>query len=93
MQKRSPWQRYADGHAASFEADGKEYFVIVTGGYINARYHLREDHIVDRHSLIEEIEDEIGLLAAQKVSRGLISNPVGKRPPEIVFDASDARHA
>jgi hypothetical protein len=93
MQKRSPWQRYADGHAASFEADGKEYFVIVTDGYINALYHLREDHIVDRHSLIEEIEDEIKLLAAQKLNRGQFSNPIGKRPPEIILDAPDARPA
>ncbi len=93
MQKRSPWQRYADGHAASFEADGKEYFVIVTDGYINALYRLREDHIVDRHSLIEEIEDEIGLLAAQKLRCGLVSRPVGRRPAEIIFDASDARPA
>lgn len=93
MQKRSPWQRYADGHAASFEADGKEYFVIVTDGYINARYHLREDHIVDRHGLIEEIEDEIQFLAAQKVSRGQFSKPVGKRPMEVIFDAPDAQPA
>ncbi len=93
MQKRSPWQRYADGHAASFEADGKEYYVIVTDGYINARYRLRDDHIVDRHSLIEEIEDEMGLLAAQKLKRGLVSHPAGKRPPEIIFDAPDAKPA
>lgn len=93
MQKRSPWQRYADGHAASFEADGKEYFVIVTDGYINARYRLREDHIVDRHSLLEEIDDEIRHLATQKLRAGKVSHPVGKRPPEIVFDAFDARSA
>ncbi|MGO8779803.1 MAG: hypothetical protein ACLQKK_12960 [Rhodomicrobium sp.] len=93
MQKRSPWQRYADGHAANFEADGKEYFVIVTDGYINARYHLRDDHIVDRHSLIEEIEDEIGVLAARKLHRGVVSHPAGKRPPEMIFDARDAQPA
>ncbi len=90
MQKRSPWQRYADGHAASFEADGKEYFVIVTDGYINARYRMSEDRIVDRHSLIEEIEDEIQHLAAQKLSRGLVSQPLGRRPAQIVLDAPDA---
>jgi hypothetical protein len=93
MQKQSPWKRYADGHAASFEADGMEFFVIVTDGYINALYHLREDHIVDRHSLIEEIEDEIGVLAAQKFNCGQYSHPIGKRPPEIVLDAPDARPA
>jgi hypothetical protein len=93
MQKRSPWQRYSDGHSASFEADGKEYFVIVTDGYINARYGLRDDDIVDRHSLIEEIEDEIAHLAAQKVHRGLVSQPLGKRPAQIVFDARDAEPA
>jgi hypothetical protein len=91
MQKRSPWQRYADGHAASFEADGKEYFVIVTDGYVNARYGLRDDHIVDRHSLIEEIEDEIELLAAQKIQRGLVTQPIGKRPAQIVVDTPDAK--
>ena len=93
MQKRSPWQRYADGHAATFEADGKEYFVIVTDGYFSARYRLREDHIVDRRSLIEEIEDEIRYLAGQKLQRGLVSQPLGKRPPEIIFDAFDAQSA
>ena len=93
MEKRSPWQRYADGHAAAFEADGKEYFVIVTDGYIDALYRLREDHIVDRHSLIEEIEDEITLVAAQKLYRGLYSHPVGKRPSEIILDAPDANPA
>jgi hypothetical protein len=93
MQKRSPWQRYADGHAATFEAGGKEYFVIVTDGYINARYGLREDHIVDRHSLIEEIEDEIRYLAGQKLQRGLVSRPPGKRPSEIIFDAFDVQSA
>ena len=93
MQKRSPWQRYADGHAASFDADGKEFFVIVTDGYINALYQLREDHIVDRHSLIEEIEEEIRVLAAQKLSRGQYSRPIGKRPPEIILDAPDAKPA
>lgn len=91
MQKRSPWQRYADGHAASFEADGIEYSVIVTDGYINALYHLREDHIVDRHSLIEEIEDEIRVIAAQKLGRGQFSRPMGKRPAQIILDAPDAK--
>lgn len=91
MEKRSPWRQYADGHAASFEAEGKEYFVIVTDAYINTRYRLRDDHIVDRHSLLEEIEDDIRLLAAQKMQRGLVLHPVGKRPPEIIFDASDAQ--
>jgi hypothetical protein len=93
MQKQSPWQRYADGHAASFEAEGKEYFVIVTDGYINALYHLREDHIVDRHSLIEEIEDEIRVVAARKLTRGQYSRPIGKRPPEIILNAPDVRPA
>ncbi len=93
MQKRSPWQRYADGHAASFEADGKDYLVIVADSYINARYRMTEDRIVDRSSLVEEIEDEISYLAGQKLARGAVFKPLGKRPPQITFDARDAEPA
>ncbi len=81
MQKRSPWQRYADGHAASFEAGGKDYLVIVTDSYINARYRMTADRIVDRSSLIEEIEDEISILAWEKLKRGAVFQSLGKRPP------------
>ena len=91
MQKRSPWQRYADGHAASFEFAGKEYFVLVTDGYINARYGLRASDMVDRHSLIEEIEDEIGHMAAQKLQRGHLSEPFGKTAPANCFRRARCR--
>ena len=93
MHKRSPWQRYADGHAADFEAGGKDYLVIVADSYLNARYHMRADRMVDRKCLVEEIEDEISHLAAQKLSRGSVFQPLGKRPPQIVFDARDAEPA
>ena len=93
MHKRSPWQRYADGHAADFEAGGKGYLVIVADSYLNARYRMRADRMVDRKGLVEEIEDEISHLAAQKLSRGSVFQPLGKRPPQIVFDARDAEPA
>ncbi|MGO9545288.1 MAG: hypothetical protein ACLPPF_10890 [Rhodomicrobium sp.] len=91
MQKLSPWKRYADGHAASFESGGKEYFVIVTDGYINTRYGLAEEEVVDRHSLIEEIEDEIRHMSAEKVRRGIGSRPVRGEVLEIFFDTQDAK--
>ncbi len=89
MQKQSPWQAYSDGHAASFEDGGKEYLVIVTDGYINARYRMTADRMVDRKGLIEDIDDEICHMAAQKLRRGAVFQPLGKRPPQILFDARD----
>ena len=93
MHKRSPWQRYADGHAADFEAGGKDYLVIVADSYLNARYRMPADRMVDRKGLVEEIEDEISHLAALKLSRGSVFQPLGKRAPQIVFDARDAEPA
>ena len=89
MQKRSPWQSYGDGHAANFEAGGVAYLVIVTDAYVNARYRMTADRIVDRGSLIEEMEDEIAYLAGQKLSRGGVFQPSGRRPPQITLDAKD----
>jgi hypothetical protein len=91
MQKRSPWQSYADGHAADFEAGGKVYLVIVTDGYVNARYRMTADRIVDRGSLIEELEDEIIYLAGEKLKRGAVFESRGKRPPQITLDSKDAQ--
>ncbi len=91
MQKRSPWQRYADGHAASFEAGGKEYLVIVTDDFVNARYRMTADRMVDRHGLIEEIEDEVAHIAGEMLKRGGVFQPSGKRPPQITLGARDAQ--
>jgi hypothetical protein len=91
MQKRSPWQRYADGHAADFEAGGKDYVVIVTDAYVNARYRMTADRLVDRKGLIEDMEDEIAHLASLKLSRGGVFQPLGKRPPQITLDSKDVQ--
>lgn len=90
MQKRSPWTPYADGHAANYEDGGNDYLVIVTDGYINARFRMTADRMVDRHGLLEEIEDEIAHLASEKLKRGAVLQPLGKRPPTITFDTRDA---
>jgi hypothetical protein len=90
MQKQSPWERYADGHSASFEAGGKDYLVIVTDGYINARFRMTADRMVDRKCLIEDIEDEISFLASEKLRLGAFIQPLGRRPPTITFDTRDA---
>jgi hypothetical protein len=58
MQKQSPWTKYGDGHAADCEAHGKGYLVIVTDAYLNTRYRMTADRLVDRKCLIEDIEDE-----------------------------------
>jgi hypothetical protein len=91
MQKRSPWQRYADGHAADFEAGSKTYVVIVTDGYVNARYGMTADRLVDRKGLIEDMEDEIAYLAGLKLSRGDVFQPLGKRPTQIALDSKDVQ--
>jgi hypothetical protein len=91
MLKRSPWQSYSDGHAASFEAGGQEYLVIVTDGYVNARYRMTADRMVDRGSLIEEMEDEIVYLAGEKLKRGAVFPSRGKRPPQITLDSKDVQ--
>ena len=90
MQKRSPWTKYSDGHAADYEADGKGYFVIVTDAYLNTRYRMTADRLVDRKCLIEDIEDEIAYLAQKKLASGGQFQPLGRRAPQIVIDASDA---
>jgi hypothetical protein len=90
MQKRSPWQRYSDGHAADFEAGGKTYAVIVTDAYVNARFRMSADRPVDRKCLIEDMEDEIAHLAGEKLKRGAVFQPLGKRPPQITLDSKDA---
>ena len=82
--------KYADGHAADYEAGGKDYLVIVTDAYINARYRMTEDRIVDRKCLIEDIEDEIGYMAQKKLAGGGMFQPLGSRAPQIVIDAKDA---
>jgi hypothetical protein len=91
MQKRSPWQRYSDGHAADFEADGKTYAVIVTDAYVNARFRMSADRLVDRKCLIEDMEDEIAHIAGEKLKRGAVFQPLGKRPPQITLDSKDAQ--
>ncbi len=90
MQKRSPWTKYGDGHAADYEADGKGYLVIVTDGYLNTRYRMSADRPVDRKCLIEDIEDEIAYLAQKKLAGGGQFQPLGRRAPQIVIDAKDA---
>ena len=90
MHKRSPWTQYGDGHAADYEAGGKGYLVIVTDAYLNTRYRMSADRIVDRKSLIEEIEDEIAYLAQKKLVGGGVFQPLGRRAPQIVIDAKDA---
>ena len=90
MQKRSPWTKYGDGHAAGYEADGKGYFVIVTDAYLNTRYRMTADRLVDRKCLIEDIEDEIAYLAQKKLASGGQFQPLGRRAPQIVIDADDA---
>jgi hypothetical protein len=90
MQKRSPWQRYGDGHAADYEAGGKGYLVIVTDGYLNTRYRMSADRPVDRKCLIEDIEDEIAHMAQKKLEGGGQFQPLGRRAPQIVIDAQDA---
>lgn len=89
MQKRSPWTKYGDGHAADYEADGRGYLVIVTDAYLNRRYRMSADRPVDRKSLIEDIEDEIAHLAQQKLEEGASFQPLGRRAPQIVIDAKD----
>jgi hypothetical protein len=69
MRKRSPWTAYGDGHAADYEAGGKGYLVIVTDAYLNTRYRMSADRLVDRKCLIEDIEDEIAYLAQKKAGR------------------------
>jgi hypothetical protein len=86
MQKRSPWTKYGDGHAADYEADGKGYLVIVTDAYLNTRYRMT----ADRKCLIEDIEDEIAYLAQKKLAGGGQFQPLGRRAPQIVIDAIDA---
>jgi hypothetical protein len=90
MQKQSPWQRYGDGHAADYHADGKGYLVIVTDGYLNTRYRMSADRPVDRKCLIEDIEDEIAHIAQKKLAGGGLFQPLGRRAPQIVIDAKDA---
>ncbi len=90
MQKRSPWAKYGDGHAADYEADGKVYLVIVTDAYLNKRYRMSADRPVDRKCLIEDIEDEIAHMARNKLASGGHFQPLGRRAPQIVIDAKDA---
>jgi hypothetical protein len=90
MQKRSPWAKYGDGHAADYEADGEGYLVIVTDAYLNTRYRMSADRLVDRKCLIEDIEDEIAYLAQKKLASGRQFQPPGRRAPQIVIDANDA---
>jgi len=90
MQKRSPWIKYGDGHAADYEADGKGYLVIVTDAYLNTRYRMSADRLVDRKCLIEDIEDEIAHMAQKKLEGGALFQPLGRRAPQIVIDAKDA---
>ncbi len=90
MQKQSPWQRYSDGHAADYQADGQAYLVIVTDGYLNTRYRMSADRPVDRKCLIEDIEDEIAHIAQRKLASGGQFQPLGRRAPHIVIDAKDA---
>ena len=87
MQKRSPWTKYGDGHAADYEAGGKAYVLIVTDAYLNQRYRMSAERLVDRKSLIEDIEDEIAHLARKKLEKGGAFQPLGRRAPQIVIDA------
>jgi hypothetical protein len=90
MQKRSPWTKYGDGHAADHEAEGKTYLVIVTDAYLNTRYRMSADRPVDRKCLIEDIEDEIAHMAQKKLEGGALFQPSGRRAPQFVIDAKDA---
>ncbi len=90
MRKRSPWTKYGEGHAADYDVDGKGYLVIVTDAYLNTRYRMSADRPVDRKCLIEDIEDEIAYLAQRKLFEGGHFQPLGRRAPQIVIDATDA---